>query len=151
MRTVRDIIDHKPKPTNFIASSALVEEALRTLISVNLSYLIVMDGSDYKGIFSERDYSRNVFLKGFSSKTAKVSEVMNTDLPEVGFSDTVEYCMNLMAKHRVRYLLAKKDDQFRGIITIHDILREVIASKGEVFDHAVTNQLLDNEEGGRIY
>ena len=151
MRTVRDIIDHKPKPTNFIASSALVEEALHTLISVNLSYLIVMDGSDYKGIFSERDYSRSVFLKGFSSKTAKVSEVMNTDLPEVGFSDTVEYCMNLMNSHKTRYLLAYHEQQFHGVITIHDLLRQVIANKEDVFDHNLTNSLLDRDEANRIY
>jgi len=151
MRTVRDIIDYKPEPVNIITPGALVIDALHMLNTVNLSYLIVMDEGHYKGIFSERDYSRNVVLKGHSSSTTKVEEVMTIDLPEVSMNDTVEHCMNLMAKHRARYLLAATAHKFMGIITIHDLLRQVIASKEEVFDKAITQQLIDAEEGGRIY
>ena len=60
--------------------------------------------------------------------------------------------MNLMNSQKTRYLLAFDDEEFVGVITIHDLLRQVIASKEEVFDHTLTNQLLDNaESGGRIY
>ena len=68
MRRVKDIIASKPKIFNTISPNALVIEGLQSLNSVNLSYLIVMDGDKYKGIFSERDYTRNVILKGRSSK-----------------------------------------------------------------------------------
>ena len=59
--------------------------------------------------------------------------------------------MNMMNLHKTRYLLAFDNDEFRGVITIHDLLRQVIASKEAVFDHAVAEQLIDYDEGGKIY
>ena len=152
MRRVQDIIASKHQPFNSISPGALVIDALQLLNTVNLSYLIVLEGDKYKGIFSERDYTRNVILKGRSSKDTTVKEVMTADLPRVELTDSVEYCMNLINTHKTRYLLAFDDQKFVGVITIHDLLRQVIASKEEVFDNTLTNQLLDNAEGGgRIY
>lgn len=152
MRTVKDILASKPEPVNIISLDALVIDALRKLTEVNLSYLVVMEGDSYRGIFSERDYSRNVLLKGRSSENTRVHEVMDTDVPKVNFSDTVEHCMNLMTQHSRRYLLAFDHDSFAGVITIHDLLRQVMTSKENVFDHSLTQRLIDvNESGGRIY
>jgi CBS domain-containing protein len=151
MRTVKDILDSKQKTFNHIEPSALVIDAINLLNSVNLSYLVVMQGGDYKGIFSEREYTRNVILKGRASNTTMVKDAMTTDLPIVTLTDSVEYCMNLMNSHKTRYLLAYNNNQFVGVVTIHDLLRQVIASKEDVFDSTLTKTLLDNDESGRIY
>jgi signal-transduction protein with cAMP-binding, CBS, and nucleotidyltransferase domain len=151
MRTVRDILNSKAKAANIIQPGAIVLDALTMLDSVNLSYLVVTDGDDYKGIFCERDYSRNVVLKGRTSSSTKVQEVMTTDLPTVTVNDTVEYCMNFMNSSKTRYLVAYDGQRFAGIITIHDLLRQVINSKGDVFDQSATSTLLDSDESGRIY
>lgn len=152
MRTVKDILVNKAKAVNVTSPETLVIDALRKLNEVNLSYLIVMEGDDYQGIFSERDYSRNVLLKGRSSEKTQVQEVMDTDVPMVNFEDTVEFCINLMTHHSRRYLLAFNGDRFAGVITIHDLLRQVMASKEQVFDQDLTQKLIDvNESGGRIY
>jgi CBS domain-containing protein len=152
MRTVKNILGSKPEVFNTVSSDTLVIDALRMLNSVNLSYLIIMDGSAYKGVFSERDYSRNVILKGRASNSTTVKEVMTTDLPVVSLTDTVEYCMNTMNLNKARYLLAyNADENFAGVITIHDLLRQVIANKEEVFDSNVAKELLDNDESGVIY
>ena len=152
MRIVDDIIGSKPAPDNIIGPDALVIEALNMLNSVNLSYLIVMEGSDYKGIFCERDYSRNVILKGRSSNSTSVKEVMTTDLPIVHSNDTVEHCMHVMNKNKARYLVAYgPDNEFEGVITIHDLLRQVIANKELVFDTSIAEQLISNDEKGDVY
>jgi signal-transduction protein with cAMP-binding, CBS, and nucleotidyltransferase domain len=152
MRTVDDLIASKPRPENIIKPDVLVIDALHLLDQVNLSYLIVMEGNAYKGVFSERDYSRNVVLKGRSSREAMVQEVMTTDLPAVGPQDTVEHCMTLMARSKARYLVALDNDQCMGIITIHDLLRLVLANKAEAFDDVLAQKLVDTAEGrGRIY
>jgi predicted transcriptional regulator len=153
MRTVQDILNSKPAMFNVIASDTKVIDALQSLNSVNLSYLVVMEAGEYKGIFCERDYSRNVILKGRSSESTTVQQIMTTDLPVIQVTETVEYCMNLMNLHKARYLLAYDDNIFRGVITIHDLLRQVIASKEAVFDQGVTKALIDNDEegGSRIY
>jgi len=128
-----------------------VIDALNLLNSVNLSYLVVMDADKYKGIFSERDYTRNVILKGKASNTTRVHEVMTTDLSIVTLRDTVEHCMNLMNSHKTRYLLAYDDMHFEGVITIHDLLRQAIINRHEVFDDTLATRLIDQEEGDRIY
>lgn len=150
MRSVKDMLKNKPVIFNNIDEDCLVIDALQMLNSVNLSYLIVRNGDEFRGIFCERDYSRNVILKGRSSSTTKVKEVMTVDLPIVDLSDTVEHCMNLMISHKARYLLAYDDQEFAGVVTIHDLLRQVISNKEAVFDHSVAEQLLSHEEG-RIY
>ncbi len=151
MRIVRDMLRSKPEVFNVIEPTALVIDALTMLNSVNLSYLIVKEGDMYKGIFCERDYSRNVVLKGRSSKTAKVEEVMTVDLPIVDVVDTVEHCMHMMNLHKARYLLAYDDSRFAGVITIHDLLRQVIANKEYVFDSNLAEKLIDQDEGSKIY
>lgn len=151
MRTVEDILTSKQKSFNHIDSNALVIDAINLMNSVNLSYVIVMDGDEFKGIFSERDYTRNVILKGRASNSTTVKEVMTKDLPIVALTDTVEYCMNLMNSHKTRYLLAYDGHHFAGVVTIHDLLRQVIASKEDVFDKSAARSLIDNDESGSIY
>ena len=151
MRTVKDMLNSKPEIYNTIEPSALVIDALTMLNSVNLSYLIVKEGNEYKGIFCERDYSRNVILKGRSSLTTTVQEVMTIDLPIVEITDTVEHCMNSMNLHKTRYLLAYDSNNFVGVITIHDLLRQVIANKELVFDSSLAEKLIGQDEGSKIY
>ena len=150
MRSVKELLESKPVVFNNIDADTLVIDALQMLNSVNLSYLVVKKDDELRGIFCERDYSRNVILKGRSSSNTKVKEVMTTDLPMVETSDTVEHCMNLMISHKARYILAYDDQQFAGVITIHDLLRQVISNKEAVFDHSMAEQLLSHEEG-RVY
>jgi CBS domain containing-hemolysin-like protein len=58
--------------------------------------------------------------------------------------------MSLMNSHKTRYLLAYDEQQFLGVITIHDLLRQVLANIDES-DNSIARTLLDNEEAGRIY
>ena len=151
MINVREILAKKSIPANTIGSGSRIIEALKKLDMVNLSYLIVKEGDSFKGIFCERDYCRNVVLKGRSSHENTVDEVMTVDLPVVQLYETAEHCMNVMNQNKTRYLLAFDGDEFRGVITIHDLLREVIASKQAVFDHVIAGQLIDYDEGGKVY
>ncbi|HZF65784.1 MAG TPA: CBS domain-containing protein [Chitinophagaceae bacterium] len=127
MQTVKHILANKSKPFNTITPDTLVIDALKLINSINLSYVVVMNGDEYRGIFSERDYSRNVILKGRASNNTRVSEVMTTDVPIVTPGHTAEECMNMIDTYRTRYLLAYDDEQFLGVITIHDLLRQVLS------------------------
>lgn len=151
MRTVKDMLMSKPVAFNTVQSGTLVIDALQMLNAVNLSYLVIKKDDQFMGVFCERDYSRNVILKGRTSATTRVEEVMTTDLPIVETTDTIEHCMNLMNSRKARYLVAYHDQQFEGIITIHDLLRQVIINKEAVFDHTIAEELLNREEGKRVY
>lgn len=151
MHTVESILRTKDKPTNTIEPTALVIEALQKLISVNLSYLIVFEDNKFLGIFTERDYTRKLVLQGRSSRETIVRDVMTTELPEVTLDKTVEDCMYQMNNRGARYLAAFDQGKFVGIITIHDLLRDVLANKQNLFDNALANTLIDNEESGKFF
>ena len=137
MRTVQDILSKKSPVFNQIDPEANVYQGLQQMNAVNLSYLVVMKGEKFQGIFSEREYSRNVILKGLHSDTTTIKDVMSTTLPFVSPSHTVEACMHMLNDHKTRYLVVFDDEQFRGVITINDVLREALASKELVFDENV--------------
>lgn len=151
MQTVANILKTKENPSNIIAPTVLVIDALKKLISVNLSYLVVYEDGQFLGIFSERDYTRKLVLEGRSSRETIVRDVMTTELPEVDLSDTVEDCMYQMNTRGARYLAAFDGDQFVGIITIHDLLRAVLANKHDVFDDSLTSSLIDTDESAKFF
>ena len=146
MRTVKDILNSKKKSFNVISPEETVFDALQMLNSVNLSYLVVMEGDAYKGIFCERDYSRNVILKGRTSTDTKVKDVMTVDLPVVTMEDTAEKCKHLIDDYKTRYLLAFDDENFTGVITINDLLRQVLSAREDVFENSIAFKLLDQDE-----
>ena len=151
MQTVQDVMNAKQKTFNYIDANALVIEGLTMLQSVNLSYLIVMESDKFLGIFGEREYARNVILKGRASNTTTVKEVMTTEVPVVDFTDTVEHCMSLLNTYKTRYILVYNDEGFAGVITINDLLRQVINNKENVFDHEIASQLIEANENDRVF
>ena len=152
MITVREILQKKRIAHNITSPDTLVIDALKMLTAVDLSYLVVLEGNQFKGIFCERDYCRNVVLKGRSSQTATVREVMTTDLPIVDLFDTAEHCMKTMNENKARYLLALDSSSgFAGNITIHDLLRQVLRNREYVFDNSVAEKLIEQEEKERIF
>jgi CBS domain-containing protein len=151
MRTVKDILDHKEKVVNIIQPNAMVIDALKNLIEQNISYLIVEENGEYKGIFSERDYTRKLVLEGRSSRETMVEQVMTTNLPEVSLSTSVEDCMYRMNRKGSRYLAVFTGAHFEGIVTINDLLREALTSKEKVFSTNLTNSLLDTSESSKVF
>jgi len=148
MRTVAQLLATKAPVFNVIEPDALVINALNLMNSLNLSYIVVKEDEAYRGLFSERDYARNVILKGHASNSTPVRDVMTTDLPIVDVQDSIERCMQLMIAHKTRYLLAYDgDEHFSGVVTVHDLLREVINNRELVFDAKVASELLNQEEG----
>lgn len=146
MRTVKDILDSKAKPFNIISPDETVFNALQLMNALNLSYLVVMEHDEYKGIMSERDYSRKVILKGRHSHDTKVSEIMSVDLPMVQLNESVEKCLHLADDHKTRYLLAFDNNHFAGVITLNDLLRLVMKARADAFDNEVVSRLLDHNE-----
>jgi predicted transcriptional regulator len=152
MKTAGEVIWQKSKINNIISPDSLVIEALNRLHEVDLSYLIVKEGNNVIGIFSERDYARKVALQGRSSSTTKVSEVMSVDLPEVQSTDSIETCMKLLASQGRRYILVYDKKHFEGVVTIHDLLREILLHGERALDSRIASQLIDiNERPSSIY
>jgi signal-transduction protein with cAMP-binding, CBS, and nucleotidyltransferase domain len=128
MRTAKDILQQKGTQFNFVKFDATVLEAIGLMKTENISYLIVRDEEDkYIGIFSERDYTHKVILENKHSATTKVSEIMTTDLANASPDDSTSKLMLLLNNSKARYLPVFDANNFVGIITVHDVMREAMA------------------------
>lgn len=128
MRTAKEILQQKGTQFNFINHEATVLEAIGLMKTENISYLIVRDDNDkYLGIFSERDYTHKVILENRQSATTKVSEIMTTSLANASPDDSTSKLMLLINNSKARYVPVFDGNDFKGIITIHDLMREAMA------------------------
>ena len=131
MKKVADIFYHKGRKITSVDPNVTVLDALKIMAEQNIGSVMVMAGEHYLGLMTERDYSRKVILKGKSSTDTKVSEIMSEELPSVGPSDSIEYCMQLMAERNIRYLPVFENDKLCGIVSINDLVRETILTQQE--------------------
>jgi len=135
MKKVADILSHKGARITSVSSQTTVLEALRIMADQNIGSVMVVDGNQYLGIMTERDYSRKVILKGKSSTDTPVAEIMSKDFPGVSPNDTVEYCMELMSEKNIRYLPVFENERLCGIVSINDLVRETIRTHEETITH----------------
>jgi CBS domain-containing protein len=89
--------------------------------------LLVLKEQKLVGIFSERDYARKVFLKGKSSNDAKVSDVMTSKVITINTKHSIDQCMQIMTDNHIRHLPIVNDQKVMGLISIGDVVREMIA------------------------
>ena len=82
-----------------------------------------------QGIFSERDYARGIVLKGKSSKKTSVGELMTKNVIYVAPDDRIKECMALMTSKRVRHLPVYQDGELIGILSIGDIVKQIISDQ----------------------
>ena len=137
MKNVSDILRHKGSRAASITVSpdTTVLDALKIMAEKNIGSIMVMNGEEYLGIMTERDYSRKVILKGKSSTDTKVSEIMSDDLPRVTPYDTVDFCMELMSDKNIRYLPVFDNAKLLGIVSINDLVKETIRTHEETITH----------------
>ena len=126
MSKIKEILQKKGPHFNVVTPDSKVLDALTILKSENLSYVVVMQDNQYLGIMSERDYTHKIKLEGRKSDTALVKDIMTKDLPVIGYNDELDRCMILMNVYKTRYLPIFDEMEFKGILTMNDLMREVI-------------------------
>lgn len=128
MKTVRQLLDAKGYETLSVKPDTNVFDALTVMAEKHIGALVVIDDDDHlAGIFSERDYAREVALKGKTSRMTKISEVMSTRVITVSPDQLTDECMELMSGKRIRHLPVVENDRVIGILSIGDLVKETIA------------------------
>jgi Predicted signal-transduction protein containing cAMP-binding and CBS domains len=130
-KKVADVLLRKGSNITTVSPDTSVLDALRIMADQNIGSVMVLENGRYRGIMTERDYSRKVVLNGKSSTHITVSEIMSSDLPRVTPNDSIEYCMQLMSDKNIRYLPVFDNDQVTGILSINDVVKETIMSQQE--------------------
>ena len=129
MRTVQQLLDDKGHEIQSVHPDDSVFDAIQKLASANIGSLIVIEDDRPVGIFTERDYARNVILKGKSSPTTQIREVMTTRVIYVQPEQTVEECMAIMTDKHIRHLPVLRDEKLIGMISIGDLVKSIIADQ----------------------
>jgi CBS domain-containing protein len=130
MKGVAQILKLKRITTvHAIGPTDTVYEAIRTMAKHEIGALLVMEGEQVVGIFSERDYARKVALAGRSSKETTVSAVMTSQVLCVGPSQTTEECMAIMTENRVRHLPVVENGRLIGLVSIGDLVKDIISEQ----------------------
>ena len=130
MSTVRDLLKARTDKSIWSLSPEMtVLEALRAMSDHNVGAMPVLEGDRLIGVFSERDYTRKVVLKGKSSKTTAVKEILSSQVIHVTPSHTVQECLRLMTDHHFRHLPVLEGDKLAGIVSIGDLVNWIISAQ----------------------
>ena len=112
-----------------------VFDAMKVMAEKDIGALLVMTGRDLVGIMSERDYARKVVLHGRSSRDTLVREIMSSPPITTGIESTVDDCMAIMTRHRIRHLPVVDGPQVVGVVSIGDMVNWIISSHEKTIDH----------------
>jgi len=126
---VSQILKTKGNKIWSIASQETAYKALQLMSEKNLGAVLVIDKGEVVGIFTDRDYARKVILKGKSSKTTPVSELMTKEVLCVDPETSVENCMSLMTEKFVRHLPVMEKKKLVGVVTQGDVVKQLIADQ----------------------
>jgi CBS domain-containing protein len=143
MKTVAELLRAKPSRVVSIRPEQSVLEAIKVLAQEDIGAAIVMNGAKIVGIFSERDYTRKIVLKGRSSDTTRVEEIMTPNVIVVSPRTHTRECMQLMSDKNIRHLPVVDDGKCTGMVSIRDIVSDIIADQDftiEQLEHYISGQ-----------
>jgi CBS domain-containing protein len=129
MSTIREILDRKGRAVLTIQSGASVLEAIGIMSEANVGALIIQDGEEPDGIFTERDYLRKIALKGRSSSSTPLRDVMSYPLITVTTADSPESAMETMTECRCRHLVVTDRGKMVGLISLGDLVKHMLEEK----------------------
>jgi CBS domain-containing protein len=129
MKTVRDVLGQKGHQVWSVGPDTTVYDALALMAEKDIGAVLVMEGDHPVGIFSERDYARQIVLKGRASKDTPVREIMTAKVVFGRPEQNIEECMALMTEKRFRHLPILERGRLIGLLSIGDVVKAVISEK----------------------
>ena len=135
MTTIAQLLNTKGNQIWSVEPKATIFKALEIMSEKEIGALLVMEDGKLTGIFSERDYARKVILKGKSSKETLVGELMTKKVFYIDPKKTINDCMAIMTDKHVRHLPVIENDKVIGIVTIGDVVNQIISEQEFTIQH----------------
>ncbi len=135
MKLLKHLLDAKGSEIISIGGDASVFDAIKLMADQAVGSLVVMDGDELVGIVTERDYARKVIIKGRSSESTQVHEIMTTKVITAQPDQTVKDSMTIMSERRIRHLPVVDEGAVVGMISIGDLVQAIIADQQEEIEH----------------
>ncbi len=138
MKPISKLLKNRDSSVFQVEPSATVFEALQLLSNYGVGAMIVMEKGKLVGIVSERDYTRKVALQGKNSKETKVADIMTSEIVSVTPQTGIRDCMTLMSQKKIRHLPVVDGATVMGMISIRDIMDDIIADHEETISQLTT-------------
>lgn len=136
MKTVSSVLKRKGPTFNVVFPETPVLHAVQLMSCENCTFVVVKTDDFYLGLITETDYTRKIVMKNLDANKVRARDIMNTNLPIVHTYESLERCMRLMNQFLVRQLpVFDEEMQFKGVISMDDIIREAVFSH-DIFDEA---------------
>ena len=130
MHTVNQVLNQKEiKEVWHITADNTVYEAIQAMASKKVGALLVMKRLTLEGIISERNYAREVILKGRSSTDTRVAEIMTSNVISVPSSESVESSLAVMTENHIRHLPVVDENKVVGVLSIGDLVKVIISDQ----------------------
>ena len=129
MTTIGQVLRGKGRAVWSINPEATVFEALQLMAEKNIGAILVMNNDDLVGILSERDYARSVIRQEKSAHEMRVEELMSSEVVSITPEKSIEACMELMTKQRIRHVPVLDEGQVIGVISIGDVVKTIISKQ----------------------
>ena len=129
MATVKNLLLQKGKEVYSVQAGSTIREALKLMGEKNIGAVLVMNGEKIVGIFSERDYARHAAQGASMLMDESISEFMNRSVYYVSPKESVDQVMALMTSKRIRHLPVMENEQLVGLISIGDVVKQILSDK----------------------
>ena len=135
MKTAQQILnDKKHNDILSVEPDRPVIDALIIMAEYKIGALLVMQKNKLLGIISERDYAREIVLKGKSSKKCLIEEVMTKDVFTIDANDTYDKGLEIMTENRIRHLPVVENKKVVGMLSLGDLAKETITHQRFLID-----------------
>ncbi len=137
MTTIRQVLAKKGPEVTTIGPNETVFRAIEIMAERDIGALVVTANDAPVGLLTERDYARQVILKGRSSRDTPIRDVMVENFQAVTPDDTVEACMQLMTDKHIRHLPVLENGRLAGLVSIGDLVKSVIDQQKSTIEQLV--------------
>jgi len=134
MVTVRDLLRNKGVNVWSVSPETTVIDTLKMLADKEVGALMVTKDGKMVGIVSERDFVRSIAKTGQCLLHTTVEHYMIKDVFTVSPDQPIEKCMQIMTDKRIRHLPVLENDKLTGVISIGDVVSELISNKEETIN-----------------
>ncbi len=132
MKIAQDILKEKKAPKMVtISEDATIYEAITLMVKNKIGAMLVSNGDDIKGIWTERDYLRNTMEPGFDPKTTRIRDYMKTDLISATHDTTIIKLQEKFLGLYIRHILIKKKKKYIGMLSVGDVIRASLLTKDD--------------------
>jgi len=135
MKPVIELLNKRECELFRVSPDMTVFDGLKQLASYGVGAILVMEQDRLRGIFSERDYTRKVALQGKNSRETLIAEIMTREVITVSPDTRTRACMSIMSAHKIRHIPVVKGTQVLGLISIRDIMDDIIADHEQTISH----------------